>query len=78
MKRITIQVSEATVASLCELAKRCNAANAYSGGFTSHGPLTVASLLALLAEDAGMVIARTGSWDGANMAQVFSPHGYEV
>ncbi|MDR0577857.1 MAG: hypothetical protein LBI87_10075 [Candidatus Accumulibacter sp.] len=78
MKRITIQVSETTVASLCELAKRCTAANAYSGGFTSHGPLTVASLLAMLAEDAGMVITRPGSWEGANMAQVFSSHGYEV
>jgi hypothetical protein len=78
MKRITIQVSEATAESLRELAKRCTAANGCSGGFTSHGPLTVSSLLAMLAEDAGMVITRPGSWEGANMAQVFSSHGYEV
>lgn len=78
MKRITIQVSEATAASLRELAKRCVAANACSDSFTSHGPLTVASLLAMLAEDAGMVVTRPGSWEGANMAQVFISHGYEV
>lgn len=78
MKRITIQVSEATAESLRELAARCTEANSHRDGFTSHGPLTVASLLAMLAEDAGMVITRPGSWEGANMTQVFSSHGYEV
>jgi hypothetical protein len=78
MKRITIQVSEATAANLHELARRCTAAHDSSDGFTSHGPLTVSSLLAMLAEDAGMVVTRPGSWEGANMAQVFISHGYEV
>ncbi|CAJ7811100.1 Uncharacterised protein [Burkholderia pseudomallei] len=32
----------------------------------------------MLAEDAGMVISRPGSWEGANLAQVLLSHGYEV
>jgi hypothetical protein len=42
----------------------------------THGLLTVAGTLAMLAEDVGMVWTRPGSWEGSNMAQVFSSHGY--
>lgn len=47
-------------------------------GFTSHGALTPTTLLAMLAEDAGLVISRPGSWEGANMVQVLSSHGYQL
>lgn len=78
MKRITIQVSEATAGSLRELTDRCVTANRRVYGSTSHCLLTVSSLLAMLAKDAAMVITRSRSWKGANMAEVFSSHGYEV
>lgn len=42
----------------------------------THGPLTVAGLLAMLAEDAGMLETRPGCWEAANMAQVLASHGY--
>lgn len=78
MTRIVIQVSEETAVHLRELAARCAEENKLQKGFTSHGELSVSSLLAMLAEDAAMVISRPGSWEGSNMAQVFSSHGYVV
>jgi len=42
----------------------------------THGPLTVAGLLAMLAEDVGMVETRPGCWEASNMAQVLTSHGY--
>lgn len=32
----------------------------------------------MLAEDAGMIISRSGSWEGSNMATVLSSHGYQL
>lgn len=78
MRRITIEVSDDTFAALGELASACSEADKFRQGFTSHGKLTPSKLLAMLAEDAGMVITRPGSWEGTNMTQVFSSHGYEV
>ncbi|VVE01112.1 hypothetical protein PNO31109_02121 [Pandoraea nosoerga] len=78
MKRMSIEISEETAANLRELAIRCTRSNKLREGFTSHGDLTPSTLLAMLAEDAGMVISRPGSWEGANLAQVLSSHGYEV
>ncbi|MCW3699898.1 hypothetical protein [Burkholderia cenocepacia] len=77
-KMFSIAVSDATAASLRELAARCTRENKRSEGFTSHGDLTPETLLEMLAEDAAMVISRPGSWEGSNMAQVFSSHGYEI
>lgn len=42
----------------------------------THGLLTVAGALEMLAEDLGMVESRPGSWEGSNMAQVLASHGY--
>lgn len=78
MKRITIEVSDTTVEALRQLAVTCSQADGERNGFTTHGKLTPASLLAMLAEDAAMVVTRPGSWEGANMAQVFVSHGYDV
>lgn len=78
MKRITITISEATEAALVDLAKACGEADKTRNGATTHGPLTPAQLLAMLAEDAGMVITRPGSWEAANLHQVLISHGYDV
>lgn len=78
MKRVTITVSEATAEALKELAKACSEADKSSNGFTSHGQLTPAKLLAMLAEDAGMVVTRPGCWEASNMYQVLTSHGYTV
>lgn len=77
-RKFTIEVSSDTAAALHELAARCTRAHKRNGGYSSHGELSVSSLLKMLADDAAMVIARPGSWEGSNMAQVFSSHGYEV
>ncbi|WP_230596063.1 hypothetical protein [Xanthomonas vasicola] len=77
-KRISIEISDETAANLRELAIRCTQSNKQWGGFTSHGDLTPSTLLAMLAEDAGMVISRPGSWEGANLAEVLICHGYTV
>lgn len=76
MKRITITVSQATAEALDELAKACSEADKARNGVTSHDPLTPAKLLAMLAEDAGMVITRPGCWEASNMHQVLESHGY--
>lgn len=78
MARIVVEVSDATAAALSELARACSAAHEARDGYTTHGKLTPAKLLAMLAEDAAMVITRPGSWEGANMAQVLQSHGYDV
>ncbi len=77
-RRISIEISDMTAANLRELATRCTQSNKLREEFTSHGDLTPSKLLAMLAEDAGMVISRPGSWEGANLAQVLLSHGYEV
>lgn len=78
MKRITIQVSDDIADCLASLAMACTRQNKRREGATTHGPLDVKALMTMLAEDAAMVITRPGSWEGSNMAQVFSSHGYEV
>ena len=78
MKRITITISEPTAQALAELANACTVADKACGGYTSHSSLTPSSLLAMLAEDAGMVITRPGCWEAANMHQVLVSHGYDV
>ncbi|WP_226019382.1 hypothetical protein [Novosphingobium sp. FKTRR1] len=75
MKRFTIEVSDRTAEALAQLSRHCS--QSYEGANT-HGPLSIEGLLAMLAEDAALVIERPGSWEGANMAQVFTSHGYEV
>lgn len=77
MRQITIEIDDETAKNLDKLAELCTQAQEKSEGFTSHGKITVPSLLAMLAEDAGMVISRPGSWEGSNMATVLRSHGYE-
>lgn len=77
-RKITVVLDQGTAESLEKLALACSAAHQAREGFTSHGPLTTTSLLQMLAEDAGMVISRPGSWEGSNMAEVLCSHGYEL
>lgn len=42
----------------------------------SHGPLDLFVLLEMLLEDVAMTVSRPGSWEGANMRQVLTSHGY--
>jgi len=78
MPKFTIEVSDDDAAHLAELAQRCAEADKERDGATTHGAVDVAGLLAMLAEDAAMVIRRPGSWEGAGMAQHLASHGYEV
>ncbi|NOK48641.1 hypothetical protein GTH10_14920 [Burkholderia thailandensis] len=78
MKRIAVTVSDKTAAELDELVRLLNGHHGSTDQYCSHGLLTRSRLLAMLAEDAGLVISRPGSWEGSNMAQVLSSHGYEV
>jgi hypothetical protein len=43
---------------------------------SSHGPLTLETLAAMLLEDVALAIRRPGSWEGANMGTVLAAHGY--
>lgn len=81
MKRITIpvEVPEETAAALAELAARCNDCCAIADGFASHGAsLSPATLLAMLAEDAGRIVSDPDSWQSANIRHVLAAHGYMV
>ncbi len=42
-----------------------------------NGPLAMPKLAAMLLEDVALVMRRPGSWEGANMLQVVSAHGYD-
>lgn len=76
MPAVMIDVAEDTIVLLTDLARLCSQADQAREGATTHGPLTVPALVAMLAEDAAMIISRPGSWEGANMATVLSSHGY--
>jgi len=76
--KVAIEITEKPTANLAELVKLCTEVDAERDGATTHGPLTVERLLVMLAEDAGMVISRPGSWEGLNMATVLSSHGYQL
>ncbi|MHB1239855.1 MAG: hypothetical protein ACYC18_05070 [Gammaproteobacteria bacterium] len=75
-QHITISIDDRTVAALDELVGWCNEANRAASGCTSHGALTRSRLLAMLAEDAGQVVTRPGSWEGAGMRTLLNSHGY--
>lgn len=44
---------------------------------STHGPLDMPKLTAMLLEDVALMVRRPGSWEGSNMAQVVSSHGYD-
>jgi hypothetical protein len=72
---LTLNLSESIFDNLRKVVENCNDADKRNG-FTSHGQLTVATLLEMLAEDAAMTNSRPGSWEGSNMQTVLDSHGY--
>jgi hypothetical protein len=49
-----------------------------SDGFNSHGPLDMIVLAGMLLQDVALAVRRPGSWEGSNMSQVLTSHGYSV
>lgn len=49
-----------------------------SGEFNSHGPLDMIVLAGMLLQDVALAVRRPGSWEGSNMIQVLTSHGYTV
>lgn len=78
MLNIEFRISDERADSLTELARRCAQAHADRPDATTHGALSLADLLALLIEDAAMVIDRPGSWEGEAIRQILMRHGYEI
>ncbi|MBS1187931.1 MAG: hypothetical protein H6R04_1949 [Burkholderiaceae bacterium] len=77
--KIELELDHATVEALAELAARCNHCSVVGDGFASHGAaFSVATLLAMLADDAAKVVTEPESWQGANLRQVLASHGYLV
>lgn len=75
MKRLILNVTEATLTNLVLLARLCNDSTEDFGG-TSHGKLTVLRLLEMLIEDASLAVDRPGSWEGSSVRELMQKHGY--
>lgn len=73
---VDVLMRRETHAAMRRVAKNANTSEAVKEGACTHGVLTVSSLLGMLAEDVGMVDTRPGSWEGSNMSQVLTSHGY--
>ena len=71
--RITIDVQDADA----KLIRRLLKSFGEDQSFTSHGKLDIATLAGMLLQDVSLSWSRPGSWEGANMMQVLSSHGYE-
>ena len=81
MTRITlsVEVSAEVAEALTELAARCSSCCAIGDGFATHGAsFTPATLLAMIAEDAGKIVTDPASWQSANLRHVLASHGYRV
>ncbi len=47
-------------------------------GGNTHGSITLATLAAMLLEDASLATTRSGSWEGSAMGALLRSHGYDV
>lgn len=70
--KIAFDVPDIVAETLIIVAKRCAREE------STHGPLTLESMFEMLAEDLAMTETRPGSWEAANMSQVFTSHGYSI
>lgn len=70
--KIAFDVPDSLAETLKIVAKRC------ARDESTHGKLTVESMFEMLAEDLAMTETRPGSWEAANMMQVFTSHGYSI
>jgi hypothetical protein len=78
MLNIEFRISDEEANSLSELARRCALAHAKHSSATTHGALDLAGLLALLIEDAVMIIDAPDSCEAKAMGQLLRSHGYEI
>ncbi len=70
--KIILDIPETISAALNSVVSRCTTEA------STHGQLTLETMFEMLAEDVAMTVNRPGSWEAANMAQVFVSHGYEI
>lgn len=78
MLNIEFRISDEQADNLAELARRCGEAHAERPDATTHGALDLAGLLALLIEDAAMIINCPGSWEAEAIRQLLVRHGYKI
>ena len=45
---------------------------------SSHGPLDMQKLAAMLLEDVALLVRRPSSWEGTTMMAVMASHGYRL
>ncbi|BBU33452.1 hypothetical protein BTHE68_71860 (plasmid) [Burkholderia sp. THE68] len=76
--KIELDLPDDVYTGLVLVAQACSVADQQREGATTHGALDARALLAMLAEDAAMTHSRPGSWEGANMLQVLTSHGYSL
>lgn len=69
--KITVDISEEEVDLI-----RLFLASTREVTFSTHGPLNMQKLASMLLQDVALMVQRPGSWEGSNMAQVMSSHGY--
>ena len=71
--KITVDISEEEVGLIREFLAATKEVT-----LSSHGPLNMQKLASMLLQDVALMVQRPGSWEGANMAQVMSSHGYSL
>ena len=70
--KIEIEITEEDAALIEQFMDEVN----QCGEFTTHGLLDMIVLAGMLMEDVALTVSRPGSWEGANMRQVLTLHGY--
>lgn len=73
MPKFTVDVSEEDLKLIERGLLRMNRSDG-----NSHGPLDVQRLACMLLQDVALAVRRPGSWEGTNMSQVLSSHGYPL
>jgi len=71
--KITVEISDADAALI---GRFLGATREVTSSTSTHGPLDMEKLTAMLLEDVALMLRRPGSWEGAAMAQVMRGHGY--
>ncbi len=71
--KIEVEISDQDAALIEEFLE-----NNQGDEFNSHGPLDMIVLAGMLMEDVALAVRRPGSWEGSNMAQMLTCHGYTI
>jgi hypothetical protein len=73
MPKFTVDVSEEDLKLIERGLLRMNQTDC-----NSHGALDLQRLAGMLMQDVALAVSRPGSWEGANMYQLLSSHGYAL